>query len=72
MSSEKPILHYITHTESSRERLAWRVLGLDTCETARSRLDARRSPDPGTQPGTAGIATHFQLPACPLLRSGEY
>ena len=37
----------------------------NTCETARSRLDARRSPDPGTQPGTAGDTTHFPTPASP-------
>lgn len=39
----KLILHYITHTESSRKRLISSESAANTCETARSRLDAGRS-----------------------------
>ena len=43
MTSEKPVLHYITHTYSCRKQSRLEVSAANTCKQTRSRLDAGRS-----------------------------
>ena len=75
LTSEKPVLHYITHTYSCRKQSRLEVSAANTCKQTRSRLDAGRSPEGGTHPSvheTRGNHHPFpRIPPVPLLRSGE-
>ena len=63
LTSEKPVLHYITHTYSCRKQPRLEVSAANTCKQTRSRLDAGRSPQPRAHSECARNArespTHF-------------
>lgn len=74
LTSEMTDLHYITHTEDSRKPLTPSESAANTCETARSRLDARRSaafrPRPERAPNARESPPISQLPHARCCAAG--